>query len=302
MLTRRQLLQSVSLAACAGLPALSTSATDHAYGVIPSSGERIAAIGMGSWLTFDVAESKPALKIRSAVLDAFFAGGGSLIDSSPMYGSSQAALGHCLRRLQHPDALFSATKVWTPSAWLGERQMENAHGLWGVERFDLLQIHNLLKWEAHLETLLEWRGTGRVRYIGVTTSHGRRHADLLKIIRSQPIDFVQLTYNIRDREAEHELLPAAQEAGIAVIANRPFAGSRLFDKVRRAAMPVWANDFDCANWAQLFLKFVISHPAITCAIPATSRVDHMQENIGALRGRLPNEGQRRAMALYYAGQ
>ena len=302
MLTRRKLLKTASFTALgAALPGTNcATTTTPAAGVIPASGERIPAIGMGSWLTFDVGESKHGIATRTAILAEFFARGGGLVDSSPMYGSSQTVIGRCLKSLAPTPTLFAATKVWTPSGWLGSRQMENAEGLWGVPRFDLLQVHNLLSWENHLETLIDWRARGRVRYIGVTTSHGRRHRDLLHIIRSQPIDFVQLTYNIRDREAENELLPAAHEAGIAVIANRPFRASRLFDPVREAPLPVWAADFDCANWAQLFLKFVISHPAITCAIPATSRVDHMRENMGALEGRLPNAGQRRAMALYYA--
>lgn len=269
------------------------------HGTIPRTGEQVPAVGMGTWLTFDVADSKPGILSRTKILSAFFAAGGTLIDSSPMYGSSQAALGRCFARLEDPYRLFAATKIWTPSAWLGRQQAEQASGLWGVQQFDLLQVHNLLSWEKHLEMLLEWREQGRVRYVGVTTSHGRRHRELLAILRREPIDFVQLTYNIADREAEHELLPAAADAGIAVIANRPFRGSRLFDPVRQRPLPGWAADLDCRNWAQLFLKFIISHPAVTCAIPATSRLEHMHENMGALSGRLPSPAQRKAMAVYY---
>lgn len=302
MLTRRRLLSAATCATfAAAFGAGATAAGGSRFGIIPRSAERIPAVGMGTWLTFDVADSIHGMNSRARVLAEFFANGGGLIDSSPMYGSSQAAIGQCLARLGTSAGLFSATKVWSPSRWLGRKQMERAADLWGVPNFDLLQVHNLLGWEAHLETLIEWRASGRVRYIGVTTSHGRRHAELLEIMRTQPIDFVQLTYNILDREAEREIFPAARAAGIAVIANRPFRASRLFDPVRGKPLPRWAADIDCDNWAQFFLKFIISHPAVTVAIPATSRVDHMRENMGALFGRLPNSGQRTAMAVYYAG-
>ena len=273
---------------------------ETALSVIPATGEKIPTVGMGSWLTFDVGGSAHERKVRVKVLHAFFELGGGLIDSSPMYGTSQEIIGHCLAELGETPTLFAATKVWIPGRWLGVKQMEHAQGLWGVPRFDLLQVHNLLDWDTHLATLKEWKAEGRVRYIGVTTSHGRRHDDLEKIMRTEPIDFVQLTYNIIDREAETRLLPLAQDRGIAVVANRPFQRSRLFDPVRGQALPSWARDIDCANWAQLFLKFIVSHPAVTCAIPATSKVEHMVENMGALAGRMPNPAQRLAMAVHYA--
>lgn len=250
---------------------------------------------MGSWLTFDVRDDKVARDRRREVLQAFFDGGGALVDSSPMYGSSEEVIGYCLARMTNPEALFSATKVWTLFQSRGVRQMEASERLWGVERFDLMQIHNLLDWEAHLETLLDWKAQGRVRYIGITTSHGRRHGDMAKIMAAEPIDFVQFTYNILDREAEERLLPLAAERGLAVIVNRPFRGGALFDTFERYLLPVWARDFDCANWAQYFLKFIVSHPAVTCAIPATTQVDHMRENMGAALGRLPDPDMRERM-------
>ncbi len=298
---RRTLLKAA--AGLAALPALAFGderTPALATRTIPSTGERIPAVGMGSWLTFDVGESAHERRVRVEVLRTFFAGGGAVIDSSPMYGTSQAVIGHCLGQLEPSPDVFAATKVWTPGRWLGEKQMENSVSLWALGRMDLMQVHNLLDWETHLATLRGWKDEGRVRYIGVTTSHGRRHDDVAAIMRSEPIDFVQLTYNIADREAENVLLPLAAERGIAVIANRPFRRSLLFDPVRNLPLPAWARDIDCENWAQLFLKFVISHPAVTCAIPATSRVDHMAENIGALRGRMPNAAQRLAMAVHYA--
>ena len=161
-----------------------------------------------------------------------------------------------------------------------------------------MQVHNLLDWEAHLETLADWKARGRVRYVGITTSHGRRHPDMVRIMSRQPIDFVQFTYNILDRRAEQVLLPLAAERGLAVIVNRPFQRGRLFDRFQRHPLPGWASEFDCANWAQFFLKFAVSHPAVTCAIPATSRVDHMRENMGAARGRLPDADMRQRMVRY----
>ncbi len=265
---------------------------------IPASGERLPVIGMGSWLTFDVGDDPEALAQRVAVVRTFFARGGALIDSSPMYGSSEAALGYCLRHVGNAQALFAATKVWTVGREPGMAQMARSRALWGVRRFDLMQVHNLVDWRTQLETLRAMKTDGRIRYLGVTTSHGRRHGLLEQLLRDVELDFVQLTYNIVDREAERRLLPLAAERGVAVIINRPFQRGGLFERVRGRALPPWAADIDCANWAQFFLKFIVSHPAVTCAIPATSRVDHMNENMGALYGRVPDAAMRRRMQRY----
>ncbi len=292
----------------AGVGALATSSAASAATSssvlsrpIPGTAERLPAIGMGSWITFNVGDDQAARDVRVRVLGTFFGMGGAVIDSSPMYGSSEEVIGHCLGRLGHPDALFSATKVWTPLQWHGVRQMRNSEALWGETRFDLMQIHNLLSWEKHLETLLERKSQGRLRYIGVTTSHGRRHRELERVMAGQPIDFAQFTYNVVDREAERRLLPLAAERGLGVIVNRPFRRGGLFERVAGRPLPSFAAEFDCANWAQFFLKFIVSHPAVTCAIPATSRVDHMQENMGALRGRLPDAPMRARMARVMEG-
>ena len=265
---------------------------------IPASGEQLPVIGMGSWITFDVGNDPTLRAARIKVLQAFFDQGGAVIDSSPMYGSSEEVIGYCLGRISNKQALFSATKVWTLSRWLGVRQMEASNRLWGEDRFDLEQVHNLLDWKTHLATLLDWKEQGRVRYIGVTTSHGSRHEALEKVMAEEPIDFVQFTYNILDREAERRLLPLAAERGLAVIINRPFRRGALFDLFEHHPLPDWASEFDCANWAQYFLKFIVSHPAVTCAIPATSRVDHMLENMGACYGRLPDPEMRERMIRY----
>jgi len=265
---------------------------------IPSSGESVPAIGMGSWITFDVGTDSAARATRVEVLRTFFERGGTLIDSSPMYGSSETVIGHCLTELGSENA-FAATKVWIYGQAQGIKQMHESQRLWRLPRFDLMQVHNLLDWEKHLETLQAWKAEGQIRYIGVTTSHGRRHQELEQLMRTQPLDFVQFTYNIRDREAEQRLLPLAAERGLAVIINRPFQRGALFRSVRGEPLPAWASEFDCANWAQFLLKFIISHPAVTCAIPATSRVDHMRENMGALTGRLPDIALRRRMIEYF---
>ena len=232
------------------------------------------------------------------MLRAFFERGGGLVDSSPMYGSSEAVIGHALARLGAAPGLFAATKVWTSAGEDGAEEIERSRRLWGRDRFDLLQVHNLLAWEAHLETLFEMKREGRLRYVGITTSHGRRHDDLLRVMRDRPIDFVQLSYNIRDREVERRILPLAAERGIAVIANRPFRRGSLIDRLKRHPLPSWAVEFDCRHWAAFLLKFIVSHPALTCAIPATTRVDHMHENMDALHGRQPDPATRARMIRY----
>jgi aryl-alcohol dehydrogenase-like predicted oxidoreductase len=265
---------------------------------IRSSGEQIPVIGMGSWITFNVGADEHKRAVRAEVLRAFFDHGGTLIDSSPMYGSSEEVIGHCLARTGRREAAFAATKVWTRGRDYGIAQMSESEQLWGVDRIGLMQIHNLLDWQVHLKTLRDWKAEGRVRYLGITTSHGRRHDLFERVMSEEPLDFVQFTYNIVDREAEQRLLPLAAERGIAVIVNRPFRGGELFTRVAGRPLPAWAPDIDCENWAQFFLRFICSHSAVTCVIPATSRVDHMTENMGALSGRLPDAATRERMVRY----
>jgi diketogulonate reductase-like aldo/keto reductase len=265
---------------------------------IPSSGQQLAVIGMGSSRTFDVGDDPKARDVCCQVLQTFFDMGGEAIDSSPMYGTSPQVIGYCLKRTQNKQALFSATKVWTETRVNGIAQMENSERLWGVKRFDLMQIHNLMDWRTHLETLIEWKKQGRIRYLGISTSHGRRHAEFLEIMGREPLDFVQFTYNVLDREAERHLLPLAAERKQAVMVNRAFRRGELFKQFGNKPLPEWAGEFDCANWAQFFLKFVVSHPAVTCVIPATRRVDHMKQNMGANYGRLPDAAMRKRMIEY----
>lgn len=266
---------------------------------VPSSGERLPAVGLGTWLTFDVgAAESAARRARGDILAAFFAAGGRLVDSSPMYGASEAVVGAEMARLKDP-RLFSATKVWTIGGLAGRRQMESSRAHWKVARFDLMQVHNLLDWETHWPTLKAMKADGRVRYIGMTTSHGRRHDDLEKILRTEKLDFVQYTYNLADREVENVLLPLAADRGAAVIINRPFDGGDLFGAKTAKALPGWAKELDCSSWAEAFLKWVVSHPSVTCAIPATSKLEHVRQNMRALHGPLPDAALRKRMAEDY---
>jgi diketogulonate reductase-like aldo/keto reductase len=258
---------------------------------IPASKEQLPVIGMGTSRTFDESGSSETIATLGQVLEAFFMMGGTLIDSSPMYGSAEYVLGALLKQLQ-PSALFAATKVWTDGKAHGMTQMELSRKLWGIERFDLMQIHNLRDWRIHLETLKSMKAEGKIRYIGITTSHGRDHDELYQVLSNNPFDFVQLSYNIRDREVEKRLLPLAMDRGIAVIANRPFARGSLFKLVKENPLPTWVDEFDCNSWGQFFLKYTVSHPAITCAIPATSKVHHMLDNMGAAFGKMPDSAMR----------
>jgi diketogulonate reductase-like aldo/keto reductase len=262
---------------------------------IPSTGEALPVIGLGSWITFNVGNDRVARDGCAAVMRQFLADGGRLIDSSPMYGSSQEVIGDGLRKLGATTRVFAADKVWISSAAKGRAQIEQSRAFWGVPRFALLQVHNLLSWQEHLPTLFAMKAAGELRYVGITTSEGRRHRDIVDIMGRHPLDFVQVTYNLYDREAEERILPLARDRGIAVIANRPFQEGALLKRLGRHPLPAWAAEIDCVNWAQLALKFIVSHPAITCAIPATSRVDHLHENMGAALGRLPDAALRRRL-------
>jgi diketogulonate reductase-like aldo/keto reductase len=212
-----------------------------------------------------------------------------------MYGSAEAVTGALLERTSNKQNLFTATKVWTRGKREGIDQMEQSMQRLGVDKIDLMQIHNLLDWQTHIETLLEWKAEGKIRYIGITTSHGRDHDELEEILQQLPLDFVQFSYNILDRDIEKRLLPIAAEKGIATLINRPYQRGGLFRKVRGKSLPEWASEFDCASWGQFFLKFIVSHPDVTCVIPATSKLKHMVDNMAAGYGRLPDEATRRRM-------
>ena len=297
MLARRTLLKG--MIATAGLQVLSRAAAatraDAITRPIPSTGEQLPVMGMGSMKTFDVDDVKAEKARLTEVLQAFFDNSGALIDSSPMYGNAEAVLGDVLQGVTGTDALFAATKVWSEGKQQGIDDMHRSMGRMRVTRFDLMQIHNLKDWRTQIETLKEWKAEGKIRYSGVTTSHGRRHDELIAAMQAEAFDFVQFTYNIADREAENRLLPLAQERGAATLINLPFDRAELFQKVRGKPLPEWAAEIDCTSWAQFFLKFCLAHPAVTCLIPATSKPHHMVDNMGAGFGRVPDEDMKRRM-------
>ena len=307
MFTRREILQSAILASLWPVTSVASAGlTGNVLRKVPGSGESIPAIGMGTWQTFHLPSPKPVeIQKRVAVLEAFYAAGGTVIDSSPMYMNAQEVLGLCFDQIKSKkdsatsNTVFSATKVWSLREDLGLQQIDNAETLWREEQFDLMQVHNLLLWEKHLKNLQRFKHEKRIRYIGVTTSHQRRHKKLAEIMREQNLDFVQFSYNIENRKAEAELLPLAQEKNLAVMVNRPFQTGHLFQKVKGKPLPDWASEIRVSAWSQFFLKFIISHPAVTVAIPATSNVSHMQENMQAMKYPLPDQLMRKEMIRYY---
>jgi diketogulonate reductase-like aldo/keto reductase len=289
---RRTVLQW--LGATGPAAALAQAAPTPGTRPIPSSGEAIPLVGLGTWITFNVGNDRQGRAQSIDVLRAFFAAGGRLVDSSPMYGSSQPVIGEGLQALGMPRQLFSAEKVWTSGD--GVAQLEQSRQHWRVPRFDLVQVHNLLAWERQLPLLHEMKQAGRLRYVGITTSEGRRHRDIEQLLKTQRLDFLQLTYNPLDREAEERLLPLARERGVAVLANRPFREGALTRQLQRRALPGWAAEIGCTTWAQAILKFIVSHPAVTCAIPATTSVAHVRENLLAAAGPMPDEALRQRIA------
>ncbi len=296
MLSRRTLLKGAG--ACFALPGSAMAGTASLRS-IPSTGAQLPAIGLGSWITFNVGNDPVLLDASAEVIAAFVEEGGGMIDSSPMYGSSQDTIGYGLQKLGYPENVFSTDKVWTNAASEGPAQIAQSRAAWGIDAFDLLQVHNLVSWEAHLETLFAMKEAGQLSHVGLTTSHGRRHDLLERLMREYPVDTVQLTYNLADREVEDRLLPLAREKGIAVIANRPFQGGGLARALEGRPLPDVVEALGVDNWPQLLLKFIISHPAITVAIPATTKVEHMRENKGVEDGALPDAEMRSRIIAHF---
>lgn len=300
MINRRQALQLSSgmLAAFSlGRTSLALAASDLPLiqRPIPTSGELLPVIGMGTSRTFDTNRDPIALARLATIVQTLVNGQGTVIDSSPMYGKAESRVGDVLRNMKESPKLFAATKVWTKGEEQGIAQMEESARRMNVERFDLIAVHNLKDWQTQLATLKRWKAEGKVRYIGITTSHGRDHEAFLDVMRKEPVDFAQFSYNIEDRKAEEELLPLAAERNIATMINRPFQRGALFGRVRGQTLPAMATDLDCRSWAQFFLKFILSHPAVTCIIPATAKSHHMADNMQANFGRVPDADQRQAM-------
>ena len=298
-LTRRAALRLMAAAAAAG-PASAGAAAPMLQRPIPSSGEAIPVIGLGTWRTFDVGGSPAERAPLEEVLQRFVALGGQVVDSSPMYGAAESVLGDLGAALAVTDRLFLATKVWTSGREAGIAQMEQSFQRLRVRRLDLMQVHNLLDWRTHLRALRAWKQAGRIRYLGVTHYTASAYDELERVLRSEPLDFVQVNYSLGEREAERRILPLARERGIAVVVNRPFSEGGLFRRVRGQALPAWAAEVGCASWAQIFLKWILAHPAVTCVIPATSRPQHVLDNMTAGTGALPDAATRDRMAALVA--
>ena len=299
--TRRAMLQAL-----AGVPALAlvTSANAITAGglierAIPSTGERLPAIGLGTWQTFDVGPDAAARRALKEVLVAFAKAGGRVVDSSPMYGSSESVTGDLVSELDLAPNLFFATKVWTSGREEGLRQMETSFRRLRVQRMDLMQVHNLVDTAVHTKTLQDWKARGRIRYLGITHYTSSAYAEVERWLRTGNYDFLQINYSLGERESAERLLPLAQEKKVAVIANRPFGEGALFSRVRGKALPGWAGEIGAATWAQFFLKWIISHPAITCAIPGTGKPEHMLDNLAAGTGALPDAAMRAKMSAYF---
>jgi diketogulonate reductase-like aldo/keto reductase len=269
---------------------------------IPSSGDKIPAIGLGTWRTFDVGRSPAAREPLKEVLRRFVELGGRVIDSSPMYGAAEGVVGDLASELKILDSLFIATKVWTSGRDAGIAQMERSLSLVKRKRLELMQIHNLLDWKTHLETLGDWKQSGRIRYLGVTHYTSGAYDELERVMKSEKLDFVQVNYSIGEREAERRILPTARDRGIAMLVNRPFSEGNLFSRVRGQALPAWAAEAECESWAQIFLKWILAHPAVTCVIPATSNPKHLVDNMKAGVGKLPDAAMRDRMASAVAGR
>ena len=267
---------------------------------IPRTGEALPVVGIGTWQTFDVG---PAARERAELKDVLrllVAHGGSVIDSSPMYGEAERVAGELAAELGLRPRLFFATKVWTSGREAGIRQMEQSFRLLRTQRIDLMQVHNLVDVETHAKTLREWKAAGRLRYIGITHHHAGAHRELERHVATRQFDFVQVNFSMAEREAEERLLPLCADTGTAVICNRPFAGAALFGRVKGRELPPWAAEFDCASWGQFFLKWILGHPAVTCVIPGTRRTAHLLDNVKAGMGRLPDAATRTRMIDHLA--
>lgn len=263
---------------------------------IPSSAETIPAVGLGTWQTFDVGSGASEREPLREVLRRFVAAGGRVVDSSPMYGAAESVVGDLAADTQVADKLFLATKVWTSGREAGIAQMEQSFRRMRAKQIDLMQIHNLVDWRIHLKTLRDWKQAGRIRYLGVTHYTASAFDELERVLRAEPVDFVQVNYSLGERDADRRILPLARDRGIAVLVNRPFSAGGLFSSVRGRPLPEWAAEIGCESWAQIFLKWILAHPAVTCVIPATRRPEHLVDNMKAGLGALPDASARERIA------
>lgn len=299
-LSRRAVL-GLMAAAAAGAPEPRPA---RAQGIvargIPSTGETVPVVGLGTWRTFDVGPMPGQREPLREVLQRFVGLGGRLVDSSPMYGAAETVVGELAADLKVLSSLFVATKVWTRGRQDGIQQMERSLQRLRVTPLDLMQVHNLVDWRTHLRTLREWKDAGRIRYLGVTHYTATAHAELERVIRDEPLDFVQLNYSLAEPQAERRLLPLARDRGVAVLVNRPYAEGAMFRRVRGRPLPQWAAEVGAATWGQFFLRWILAHPVVTCVIPATSKPQHLADNMAAGVGPLPDPAARARMAAHFA--
>lgn len=299
--TRRRLLCALAAGILQPQAAISMTQVQTTHKrPIPRSGELLPIVGVGTYQTFDVGDDPAARAELKEVLRLLAQAGGGMIDSSPMYGSAEGVVGDLSAELGNRKSLFFATKVWTSGRDAGIRQMQASLRLMRTDVMDLMQVHNLLDVDTHLQTLRDWKSAGKIRYLGITHYHAGAYGQLERLIKTGACDFVQFNYSMAEREAEARLLPVCAHSGTAVIVNRPFAQAGLFGKVKGKALPPWAAEFDCTSWAQFFLKYLLAHPAVTCVIPGTRRVSHLTDNLQAGNGRLPDDATRRRMVKYLA--
>ena len=299
-MNRRNLLKTVAAASLTPLPNLVRSTgTDILMKEIPGTGEYMPVIGMGTFKVFEIGDDMALRDQHTEVMRTFFNMGGGMVDTSPMYTVAEDVIGYALNKIGKPEGLISSSKVWNTTSDNSRAQFDKSLQSWDLDIFDVFMVHNVDVWNLHHEAVKSYKEGGEIRYLGISTSHGREAAKLEYLMKTQPLDFVQLTYNILDREIEDRLLPLAQERGIAIIANRPFQGGELFKHTANQPLPAWSAEIDCSNWAQILLKYVISHPEVTCAIPGTSKIAHMIENMGALTGVLPGTGMRATMRKHF---
>lgn len=299
MITRRKFIRSSACASGLLLTGFSPlGANQMIHRVIPSSGEKIPVVGLGTWQTFDVGQNKAERNQRKQVFSALVEGGGSVIDSSPMYGSSESVVGDLISELDVRDKVFLATKVWTQGSSQGQRQMQQSIQRMKANTMDLMQVHNLVDARTHLDTLQQMKSQGTIRYMGITHYHSGGYTQMEKAMRDFPLDFIQINYSMDSRNAENRILPLALEKGIAVLINRPYEGGSLFRRTRNRTLPNWCSEFGCTSWGQFFLKFILSNPAVTCVIPGTSKVHHLKDNLQAGRGQLPDSRLREKMIQF----
>ena len=265
---------------------------------IPSSGEEIPVVGIGTARRYNVDSAEEMATLRE-VLAAFSEMGGQVVDTAPSYGRAEIVVGELVKEIGNRDDLFLATKVRTEGREAGIQQMEESFRRFYTDKIDLMQVHNLVDVDTQLETLREWKAAGRIRYVGITTSRNSQHEDFEQVMREQELDFIQVNYSLADRAAGERLLPLAADRGVAVLVNLPYARGRLFERVGERPLPEWAAEFDCESWGQFFLKFVLSEPAVTCAIPGTAKMTYLVDNLGAARGRLPDPELRQRMIDFY---